>query len=598
MAKNLTLKAIIELKDNLSAGLSKAASGVKSFAKGIFSNLMNIKAGFEMVRGAATKLYSVLETSLKFETQTRQFKMLVGGMEEARRHMQMLKELGDTPPFSLDEFAAASRAMLVMSEGALGYKKSLELVGDAAAATGQPLEGLAHSIGRAYGVIRDGEPIQRATMQLVNMGVITPEVAAKLEAMQSAGASNIEIWQTLEKQLGRFNGAMKETEETGEGMIGALGSQWDNAKRTFGDAFLDQAKDGIGALTKAIESLVKDGTLALWAEKASAAIAGIISAVGKLHGLLNDEGSGAKKDAFDRSRGQTNLLQHAWNLPMLAGGMLNGVVGMARGDGFRDSRDLFLARMGTGRLSDAAARRYSGRHGWTNDVRDVWDEVDSKSKDKHAKQQAMESAAKEQETRDAEVAEEERIAQQMADGQKKIDAKRAEEAKKLLEEEEAKRLEALQKEADARRALEAQLAAERQRLLGIELDQRITGVREEVAAQSKAQQDAQGRLSAAKAQSQQAWGWYRNKDSLKAQLEEEKANADAERQFAKDAASLTRRGGWRDAKNLSLEDEAVRRVVLAREEEKAASATLKAIEENTAELAEKFDELMRMKGGG
>ena len=80
--------------------------------------------------------------------------------------------MGDTPPFSLEQFAAASRSMLVMTDGVLGFEKSLEMVGDVAAGTGQPIENLAHEIGRAYAIIRDGQPLTRATMGLRNMGAI------------------------------------------------------------------------------------------------------------------------------------------------------------------------------------------------------------------------------------------------------------------------------------------------------------------------------------------------------------------------------------------------------------------------------------------
>lgn len=87
---------------------------------------------------------------------THQFKTLLGSMDEAKQHMEMLKELGDTPPFSLEEFAAASRSMLVFSEGALGMEDSLTLVGDAAAATGKPIEEVGQAVAKAYAIIRDG----------------------------------------------------------------------------------------------------------------------------------------------------------------------------------------------------------------------------------------------------------------------------------------------------------------------------------------------------------------------------------------------------------------------------------------------------------
>ena len=57
------------------------------------------------------------------------------------------------------------------------------MIGDAAEGVGVPVETMAESIGYLYAMIRDGEPIKRATKQLVRMGAITPEVASKMEEM-------------------------------------------------------------------------------------------------------------------------------------------------------------------------------------------------------------------------------------------------------------------------------------------------------------------------------------------------------------------------------------------------------------------------------
>ena len=74
------------------------------------------------IRRAWGAIRTVLSSAFHFETQTNQFKTLIGNIDDAKAHMADLKALGDTPPFSLDEFAAASRQMMVMSDGVLGFK--------------------------------------------------------------------------------------------------------------------------------------------------------------------------------------------------------------------------------------------------------------------------------------------------------------------------------------------------------------------------------------------------------------------------------------------------------------------------------------------
>ena len=102
-----------------------------------------------------------------------------------------------------------------------------------------------------------------------------------------------------------------------------------------------------------------------------------------------------------------------------------------------------------------------------------------------------------------------------------------------------------------------------------------------------------GRAGAhAESKLQRAWGWYRDKDSMAAQIAEEKADAEARKQYEKDFERLkSRRRDWRKAENLSVDDEAVRRVALAREEKETAEKHLAEIERNTAELAAKLESI-------
>ena len=105
---------------------------------------------------------------------------------------------------------------------------------------------------------------------------------------------------------------------------------------------------------------------------------------------------------------------------------------------------------------------------------------------------------------------------------------------------------------------------------------------------------ARTRLAAAQAQVQRAWGWYRDKDSMAAQLEEEKANAEAERQYEKDFQRLKdRRPDWEKAKNLSVDQEAVKRVALARREEEEARRAVAETAANTARAAAALEAIER-----
>lgn len=266
----------------LQQSVSDSMSGMAADNK---THWADIKAVWDLGCGAIRRAWEGATAGIKsafhFETMTAQFKTLTGDIDVARAHMASLKELGDTPPFSLDEFAKASRTLMTLTDGALGYKQSLEMIGNAAAATGQPLDSVAQATGRLYAAIRDGQPISRAAGELRNMGIITPGVVAELKDLQDAGADSGQIWDVVTKRLGEYDGAMQATEQTGEGLMGAISSRWDNLVRSFGDAFMGAAKGGLAALLEKLTDLEKSGAIQAFAEKAASALATLVGWLGK-----------------------------------------------------------------------------------------------------------------------------------------------------------------------------------------------------------------------------------------------------------------------------------------------------------------------------
>ena len=578
MATNKQIRISIVSALN-AAGIEATESQVKTMAQQVSKSMAgvaksnrrhwaDIKAAWDMGTAAIRKAWgairTVLSSAFHFETQTNQFKTLIGNIDEAKAHMADLKALGDTPPFNLDQFAKASRSLMVMTNGALGYKKSLEMIGDAAAATGYPIEEMGQAVGRLYAFIRDGQPLSRAVMQLRNMGVITPEVAQKLQDLQAAGKSNAEIWAEVEAQLGRYKGAMSETEKTGEGLMGAIKSRWDNIVRAVGHAFEDAAKDGMGEVLTAMDDLEQSGAIENWATKAVAALGRVVEVTKTVGGWF-----GKIWDHLMEGR-------EAWK-----------EMGQAAAEASGEAESFELERE---EAVNAYTRQryYKGSRG-SERVEVIEDMAAKKKYEREMREQ--ERLAKEKEREEREAA---RIAESLAAGQKKTDERNAKAAAEKRAEEEKK---AAEKAARERERLDAQEAARRERERQAELAARIRDHQKLLAAERAEESKTRSAVSAAESKLQQAWGWYRDKDSMAAQLAEEKADAQARKQFEKDFERLKdRRRDWRKAENLSVDDEAVRRVALAREEKEAAERHLAEIERNTADLAAKLDELLQVKG--
>ena len=547
---NKVVEYIIGAKDATGNAIKSALTRIRSFASTVGTNLQNIRAAFGMLQTAVRNASVFMQKAFAFEKMTVQFKTLVGSMDEARAHMQMLKELGDTPPFSLEEFAAASRSMMVMTDGALGFKKSLELVGDAAAATGQPIQSLAHEVGRAYAIIRDGQPLTRATMALRNMGVLTPEVAQRLQDLQDAGRSNAEIWAELEGALKRYKGAMEETEQTCDGLMGAIKSQWDNSLRTFGEALLETAKDGLGGLLDKMKELNENGTIESWARTAVGSletVAGWLVKVGSLVGKVWDhlaDGRQAWKEMESESAQEENF---------------NFV---------REEQ-----------VNPYTKKRYYEGENGSERVEEI---VDEAARKKYEREQREAAAAKKAEE------EQQRIQESLAEGQRKIDERNAKKAAEEYEKEYQKALRQwLEEEEKERLRVEQEVAKERERLWRADL-------KEHQAALTQAQREeaeAQKQLAVAEQKEQQAWGWYRDRDSWKAHLEEERADAEAQKQFEKDFEHLKRFRDWRTTDRLSDEDELIRRVALAREEKAAAEEYAKTTAEATQRAADALEKI-------
>lgn len=552
-------------------GISSALRSLKNLVRGA----TDIKSAFGMVAGTISKAFSAIKgivgSAFKFETQTTQFKTLIGDIDEAKAHMADLKALGDTPPFSLDQFAAASKSLMVMTDGALGYKKSLELIGDAAAATGQPIEEMGHAVGRLFAIIRDGQPISRATMQLRNMGVITPEVAAKLDEMQKAGRSTTEIWGEVEAALSKYNGAMKETEQTGNGLAGAIKSRWENIVRAFGQAFEDSAKDGMGELLSTMEELESSGTIERWAEGAAAALGKVVKAAKWVA-----DGIGAIWDHLKEGRNANEETEAA-------------------------AEEMRLLREEN--VNEYTKKRYYAGEDGSERVEYIEDEALKRATLKRQKEE--EKAAREKERA---AQEEARMQAALAEGQRKIDERNAAEKAK--------------KEVEAQKKVAAEiekLQREREKLEEQAHQKRMADLRAEIELQKKAAEPLKATISAAQSEFDKAFAMYRDPERAAAQIAEERDYAADLKQLRKDASRYsgkwridelsqlmaagdtqgvqTRLEEWRKSRRFTPEVEAMVRASAADQTKTTAEDELRRLNEKTGKLTEDLERLSQSRDG-
>jgi phage-related protein len=235
-------------------GRFNSAAGAMGNATGFLSNMLSTAGGFvvggiiENLAGQFANLAGgMISGNAQFETLEASFATLMGSTDRAREHLAMLAEFAATTPFELPEVAQASKLLLTFGGDALNTSENLSMVGNAAAATGNDIEGVAFWVGRAYSAISGGQPFGEAASELQTMGIMSAQTRQKLEELQAAGASNEEVWQAFTEQITAPSDAMQKLGETFTGRMSTLQDNLSLFSRTAGESLFAFAGQAVAA---------------------------------------------------------------------------------------------------------------------------------------------------------------------------------------------------------------------------------------------------------------------------------------------------------------------------------------------------------------
>lgn len=179
-----------------------------------FQRIMGgVKSAFDFAVNGAIGMNSTLETT------TLRFGTLMGSSALATQHVRDLFEIAKKTPFETGPIIQASLKLQTFGGAALNTKENIILLGDAAAATGAPIDELGFWVGRLYGNLKGGQPFGEAAMRLQELAVLTPEARREMEAMQASGKKADEIFAAFKETLGNFSGAMEKQAGTWEGVV-------------------------------------------------------------------------------------------------------------------------------------------------------------------------------------------------------------------------------------------------------------------------------------------------------------------------------------------------------------------------------------------
>ena len=132
----------------------------------------------------------------------------------------------------------------VMGGKLISTGKGLELVGDAAAMAGQPLEEVGLQIGRVFSAITSGNSAGEAVNRLQELGLITGATKLRFEQLAAAqkkgkaevlsGASALKLLQTV---MSKTQGGMAALSATTEGKLSNMKDNLSQLKVAFGEGF-------------------------------------------------------------------------------------------------------------------------------------------------------------------------------------------------------------------------------------------------------------------------------------------------------------------------------------------------------------------------
>ena len=256
---NLRIKIGMVGSADVNAGLRAIGSAA--------SSLQATLAGIAASVGAVVSLGAAIQQSVKFNAELEQqavaFKTLLGNAEAASRRMKELTKFAAETPFELPEIVQASKVLQSLTDGALASGEGLRMVGDAAAATGRPLNDVTMGVGRLYAGLQTGTPVGEATLRLIEMGLISGTTARKLNDLAETGQGAGRAMEILRETFGKLGGAMADQSQTFNGLLSTLKDTVNINLADIGKPLFDSLKAALQAAIPAVEEFGKDASAAL-----------------------------------------------------------------------------------------------------------------------------------------------------------------------------------------------------------------------------------------------------------------------------------------------------------------------------------------------
>lgn len=264
-------KAAAGQSKRLASGAKKASSETKKMGPAAQSAIKGLKklasaaaaamAVYLTFASAAAGVRATITAAADYETAELRLQTFTGSAEAAAAQIAELSVFAEKTPFELPGIIEAQTKLLTLGDAAFASKENLTLIGDAAAAVGQPMEDVAEVFKRAYAETKAGKPLGEAGARMRELGILAPEAAQKIEELNASGASSSEIWAVVTGEFGRFEGNMDRLSQTLTGRVSTMKDAWGGLLREVGQAGPFQAaKVAVDLIIETLEKFRESGT--------------------------------------------------------------------------------------------------------------------------------------------------------------------------------------------------------------------------------------------------------------------------------------------------------------------------------------------------
>jgi len=250
----------------VSASLNESDSAFKRLGRSILS----VAGGFALWEGVKSIFKSTIGSAINlastFETTSASFKILIGDQERAVALMKELNAFSTATPFEPAEVQAAAKTLLGYGRSAETVLSDIEILGNAAAATGADLKGLSLVFGQVAGA---GKLMGQDALQFINQGVPVYQIlgdmlgksGAEIKELQSQGRITFDMLREAFKRAaedgGKFAGALEAQSKTISGLFSTLRGNIDESIKRIGDRMIPVLKPALAFLGQFIDESIK-----------------------------------------------------------------------------------------------------------------------------------------------------------------------------------------------------------------------------------------------------------------------------------------------------------------------------------------------------